>query len=81
MNIELQIFHNTEETAQLDQLDLPVDIEDCKLIPYTFYHIDAIVQYKGNNKYTMIYSSGDTFITNVNYEKLKEMIYHKTDDI
>lgn len=61
--ITLPIFYNSEGAAQLEELGVIPDLEDCDLRDMDFYIINAVGEYtEDGNTYTSIVSGSEIFI-------------------
>jgi len=76
MEIELEIFFNTEETSTLKDLDIEYSLEAAEIRKVTFYNINGIAPYfdKDNTEYCSILSNGSEFMCNMKYPELKKLI-------
>lgn len=77
IGLETKIFCLKKEDIVASELDIPTNIENCDLIPYTFYNIDFISISPDNPNYTIIGSCGDDFTCNERYDVIK----HKIEEI
>jgi hypothetical protein len=73
IGLELQIFSLSDDNLDMPE-DMSVPLNDCVLIPYTFYSIDFITRDRSNKKFTNIGSGGDIFTCNERYEVVKSKI-------
>lgn len=79
--LEIDIFFHTNETSNLDELEIDYDINDAELRKMIFYNINAISPYYGDNNdvnYTTIHSNGSQFITPFPIIQVRKMIYERT---
>lgn len=74
IGLETMIFCLRKEDITSSELNISTDIENCDLIPYTFYNIDFISISPDNPNYTIIGSSGYDFTCNERYDVIKHKI-------
>lgn len=73
--LELPIFHHSDQTASLMDLDIDFDIKDCTVKAMTFYSINAIgIDHQDGKDYGLIFSNGDSFTSPLSYAELKNKI-------
>lgn len=75
MEIEIEVFHHTEETQTFKEIGVDYDMSNCGLRPVTFYRIDAISPYYENGKeFSSIHTNNSEYITPLTYTQLKARI-------
>ena len=74
--IELPIYFNTDETDNLLKMGMDYHIKNCEIRILTFFQISAIgpaIEDDGF-KYSLIYTSADSFSCVHTYEELKTLL-------
>jgi len=75
MELELEIFYDTEQSDTLNAIGIPVSEEMLELKYVTFYKIDSIENTLIDNKdYPTINSAGRLYVCNMEYHKIKKLI-------
>jgi len=75
MEIELEIFYDTEQSDTLSSIGIPVSEEMLELKKVTFYSIGSIENTVIDGKdYPTINSCGRLYVCNVEYNELKKLI-------
>jgi hypothetical protein len=73
--IELPIFHHSSSTQTLKEVGLDFKLEDCEIKLTTFFNINALAEYIGDNEeqYTSIFCNGSEFICSLSYNEIKSI--------
>lgn len=74
MILELDIFHNSDASIQLEELGIETDESDTYLVKWTFYKIDYCVERKQNTDHSVIGVGDLEFITPIPYKELTQII-------
>lgn len=75
--LQVGVYFETPQTSQLSELGLDKmnDIEDYEVRDFTFYEVNAVDEYRDSTHRTgRIHCNGDSYITNVPYDVLVELI-------
>ena len=76
--IELEIFFHNEESRNVHEFENPLPLSKNDIKKMTFMRIDVVGPYIDENdndrEYSRVYSSGDYFICNMDYEALKNKL-------
>lgn len=76
--IELPVLFNTNESVQLEELQVGSYIEYAEERVMTFLDISAFAPYKENNyDLSVVQSNGIEYICMLPYQKVKKMIFAK----
>ena len=74
IGLETMIFCLRKEDITASELNISTDIDNCDLVPYTFYNVDFVSISPDNANYTIIGSCGDDFTCNERYDVIKHKI-------
>jgi hypothetical protein len=74
--IELPIYFNTEETANLEKMGIDSHVKNCEIRLMTFFAINAIGSAKEPDgfEYGIIYTGDESFSSVYTYKELKELL-------
>jgi len=74
--IELPIYFNTEETANLEKMGIDSHVKNCEIRLMTFFAINAIGSAKEPDgfEYGIIYTGDQSFSSVLTYKELKESL-------
>jgi hypothetical protein len=74
--IELPIYFNTDETANLEKMGLDSHVKNCEVKLMTFFAINAIGSAKESDgfEYGIIYTGDESFSSVLTYKELKELL-------
>jgi len=75
LELDLPVYHMTEEQLEKYELGLEVDLKDCFLVTYTFYTIENIKA--TDEKTCSIQSGGLPFVINMTADKVKGLVREK----
>lgn len=75
INLEIEVFWHTDQTKQLNDLDIDFNLEDCETRIITIYNINAISPYVGaKNEYCNIHVGDDQWLATKSYKEIKGLI-------
>ena len=74
--IELPIYFNTDETANLEKMGLDSHVKNCEIRLMTFFAINAIGSARESDdfEYGIIYTGDESFSSVLTYTELKELL-------
>lgn len=78
MEIEIEIFYHSDETAQLKDTGIEYSVLECDTKRMTFYEINCIAPYeddKSGEWFCKIFSGCDSFIATKSYEEIKKILH------
>jgi hypothetical protein len=75
MAIEIDVFFHTDQTRNLQQMDMDFHITDCEIRKATFIQIVGFspVKEKDGYEYANIHTATGDFATPLSYEELKKI--------
>ena len=75
MELELPIFHHSDNTISLKDMGIDYSLSDCEVKPITFYNINAISVYiDGENEYCSIHCNNLEYICPQTHREVKSLI-------
>lgn len=75
IGIILPIYHHTDESANLEDLELDYELSECDVKDIIFYQINAISVHKVDGKdYTHIHANGTSYLCPYDIYYVKEQI-------
>lgn len=81
MEVDIEIFYHSDETAALKDSGVDYSILECDTKIMTFYDIACLVPYqdeKSGEWFCKIFSGGESFIATKSGEEIKKIIHdHK----
>lgn len=75
--LSIQVVFNTDETKQLESLNIDFNWDNCIEKEVTIYQIDSIIPLETINEekeYSKIVTTNEEFVVRMPYKKLKELI-------
>lgn len=75
LEIDLPVFHMTDEQQESYDLGIDIDLKDCKIITYTFYQIGNLKPI--DERSCSVQSEGVIYVINMCADKVKELIRDK----
>jgi hypothetical protein len=81
--VTLPVFHHTDETAQMKELDLDYRIGDCEIKNGTFYIINAVFPFTDpdGNEYAEVVSGENIYIVNMTADQTNQTILDANPDL
>jgi hypothetical protein len=81
--VTLPIFHHTDTTAQMKELDIDYRIGDCEVKNGTFYIINAVFPFidDDGSEYAEVVSGENTYIVNMTADQTNQMILNANPDL